>query len=47
LIRQLANMKMREGAYVIDHVNKFNSFLSKLVSMDIKFEGVHRRNVGE
>nr|KYP34101.1 Retrovirus-related Pol polyprotein from transposon TNT 1-94 [Cajanus cajan] len=29
---------MREGASVTDHVNEFNSLLSILVSMDIKFD---------
>nr|GEU68644.1 hypothetical protein [Tanacetum cinerariifolium] len=38
LIRQLVNMKMKEGASVADHVNKFNSILSRLMSVDIKFD---------
>nr|KYP74580.1 Retrovirus-related Pol polyprotein from transposon TNT 1-94 [Cajanus cajan] len=38
LIRQLVNTKMREGASVTYHVNEFNSLLSRLVSMDIKFD---------
>nr|KYP40111.1 Retrovirus-related Pol polyprotein from transposon TNT 1-94 [Cajanus cajan] len=39
LIRQLVNTKIREGASVTDHVNEFNSLLSRLVSVDIKFDG--------
>lgn len=38
LIRQLVNTKMHEGASVADHVNEFNSLLSRLVSVDIKFD---------
>nr|KYP39780.1 Retrovirus-related Pol polyprotein from transposon TNT 1-94 [Cajanus cajan] len=38
LIRQLINTKIREGASVTDHVNEFNSLLSRLVSMDINFD---------
>jgi len=38
LIRQLVNTKMREGSSVINHVNEFNSLLSILVSINIKFE---------
>ncbi|GJZ84159.1 hypothetical protein Tco_0649498 [Tanacetum coccineum] len=38
LIRQLVNTKMKEGASVADHVNGFSSILSKLVSVDIKFD---------
>ncbi|GJR93581.1 hypothetical protein Tco_0265755 [Tanacetum coccineum] len=38
LIRQLVNTKMEEGAFVADHVNKFNSILSTLVSVEIKFD---------
>ncbi|GKE06738.1 retrovirus-related pol polyprotein from transposon TNT 1-94, partial [Tanacetum coccineum] len=37
LIRQLVNMKMNKGASVADHVNEFNSILSRLMSVDIKF----------
>ncbi|GJV95640.1 hypothetical protein Tco_1547217 [Tanacetum coccineum] len=37
LIRQLVNTKMNEGAFVADHVNEFNSILSRLMSVDIKF----------
>nr|GEX69385.1 retrovirus-related Pol polyprotein from transposon TNT 1-94 [Tanacetum cinerariifolium] len=32
LIRQLVNTKMTEGAAIADHVNKFNSVISKLLS---------------
>ncbi|GKA91694.1 hypothetical protein Tco_0813619 [Tanacetum coccineum] len=38
LIRQLINAKMKEGASVADHVNEFNSILSRLMSVDIKFD---------
>ena len=38
LIRQLVNTKMNEGASVTDHVNEFNTILSRLVSVDIKFD---------
>nr|GEY94716.1 hypothetical protein [Tanacetum cinerariifolium] len=38
LIRQLVNTKMKEGASITDHVNKFNSILSRLMSVDIKFD---------
>ncbi|GKA58056.1 putative RNA-directed DNA polymerase [Tanacetum coccineum] len=37
LIRQLVNTKMKEGASVADHVNEFNAILSRLMSVDIKF----------
>ena len=38
LIRQLVNTKMRKGASVTNHVNEFNSILSRLGSVDINFE---------
>ncbi|GJU36784.1 hypothetical protein Tco_1185138 [Tanacetum coccineum] len=38
LIRQLVNTKMKEGTSVADHVNEFNSILSRLMSVDIKFD---------
>nr|GEY72980.1 retrovirus-related Pol polyprotein from transposon TNT 1-94 [Tanacetum cinerariifolium] len=38
LIRQLVNLKMKEGGSVTDHVNEFNSIISRLISVDIKFE---------
>ncbi|GKE05518.1 hypothetical protein Tco_1397536, partial [Tanacetum coccineum] len=38
LIKQLVNTKMTEGATVADHVNEFNSVISKLLSVDIKFD---------
>ncbi|GKC16338.1 putative RNA-directed DNA polymerase, partial [Tanacetum coccineum] len=38
LIRQLVNTKMNEGASVEDHVNEFNSIISRLMSVDIKFD---------
>ncbi|GJW11616.1 hypothetical protein Tco_1577443 [Tanacetum coccineum] len=37
-LRQLVNTKMKEGASVADHVNGFNSNLSRLMSVDIKFD---------
>ncbi|GJS67646.1 hypothetical protein Tco_0682210 [Tanacetum coccineum] len=39
LIRQLVNTKMKEGAFIADHVNAFNSILSRLMLVDIKFDG--------
>ncbi|GJR12199.1 retrovirus-related pol polyprotein from transposon TNT 1-94 [Tanacetum coccineum] len=38
LIRQLVNTKMKEGASIEDHVNEFNSILSRLMSVDIRFD---------
>ncbi|GJU52260.1 retrovirus-related pol polyprotein from transposon TNT 1-94 [Tanacetum coccineum] len=38
LIQELVNTKMKEGASVVDHVNEFNSILSRLMSADIKFD---------
>ncbi|KAJ0714724.1 putative RNA-directed DNA polymerase [Helianthus annuus] len=38
LIRQLVNTKMKEGASVTSHVNDFNTILSRLLSVDIKFD---------
>ncbi|GJS12355.1 putative RNA-directed DNA polymerase [Tanacetum coccineum] len=38
LIGQLVNTKMNEGASVADHVNEFNSILSRLMSVDIKLD---------
>ncbi|XP_023763707.1 retrovirus-related Pol polyprotein from transposon TNT 1-94 [Lactuca sativa] len=38
LIQQLVNLKMKEGGSVTDHVNEFNSILSRLTSVEIKFE---------
>ncbi|GJR84000.1 retrovirus-related pol polyprotein from transposon TNT 1-94 [Tanacetum coccineum] len=38
IIRKLVNTKMKEGASVADHVNEFNSILSRLMSVDIKFD---------
>ncbi|GJZ63485.1 hypothetical protein Tco_0619906 [Tanacetum coccineum] len=35
---RLVNTKMKEGAFVADHVNEFNSILSRLMSVDIKFD---------
>ncbi|GKF76237.1 hypothetical protein Tco_0225681 [Tanacetum coccineum] len=37
-IRQLVNTKMNEGVSVANHVNEFNSILSRLMSVDIKFD---------
>ncbi|GJZ61378.1 hypothetical protein Tco_0617515, partial [Tanacetum coccineum] len=37
-IRQFVNTNMKEGAFVADHVNEFNSILSRLISVDIKFD---------
>ncbi|GJW54919.1 NB-ARC domains-containing protein [Tanacetum coccineum] len=38
LIKQLVNTKMTEGATVADHINEFNSVISKLLSVDIMFD---------
>jgi len=38
LIRQLVNTRMKEGASVTSHINDFNSIISRLLSVDIKFE---------
>ncbi|KAL6530248.1 hypothetical protein OROHE_014601 [Orobanche hederae] len=38
LMRQLVNQKMAQGAPVADHINEFNSTISKLGSVDIKFD---------
>nr|GEW68781.1 retrovirus-related Pol polyprotein from transposon TNT 1-94 [Tanacetum cinerariifolium] len=38
LIRRLVNTKMKEGVFVADHLNEFNSILSRLMSVDIKFD---------
>ncbi|GKC35768.1 retrovirus-related pol polyprotein from transposon TNT 1-94 [Tanacetum coccineum] len=38
LIQELVNTKMKERASVVDHVNEFNSILSRLMSADIKFD---------
>ncbi|GJY34943.1 putative reverse transcriptase domain-containing protein [Tanacetum coccineum] len=37
-IRQLVNTKIKEGTSITDHVNVFNSILSRLVLVDIKFD---------
>ncbi|KAJ9557170.1 hypothetical protein OSB04_011784 [Centaurea solstitialis] len=38
LIRQLVNTRMREGMSVTSYINEFNTILSRLLSVDIKFE---------
>ncbi|KAJ0941738.1 putative RNA-directed DNA polymerase [Helianthus annuus] len=38
LIRQLVNTSMREGDSVTTHINNLNSILSRLVSVNIKFD---------
>ena len=38
LIRQLVNTKMKEGMSVAAHINEFNSIISRLASVEIKFE---------
>lgn len=38
LIRQLVNTRMREGMSVTSHINDFNTIISRLLSVDIKFE---------
>ena len=38
LIKQLVNTKMKEGMSVTAHINEFNSIISRLASVAIKFE---------
>ncbi|KAK1417487.1 hypothetical protein QVD17_26616 [Tagetes erecta] len=38
LIRQLVNTRLKEGASVTSHVNDFNTIISRLLSVDIKFD---------
>ncbi|KAI3816312.1 hypothetical protein L1987_16005 [Smallanthus sonchifolius] len=38
LIRELVNTRMKEGDSVANHINNLNSILSRLVSVDIKFD---------
>ncbi|KAM0060946.1 putative RNA-directed DNA polymerase [Helianthus debilis subsp. tardiflorus] len=38
LIRELVNTRMREGDSVTAHINNLNSILSRLVSVNIKFD---------
>ncbi|GJX12264.1 retrovirus-related pol polyprotein from transposon TNT 1-94 [Tanacetum coccineum] len=38
LDRKLVNTKMMEGSSIADHLNEFNSILSRLMSVDIKFD---------
>ncbi|KAM0059033.1 putative RNA-directed DNA polymerase [Helianthus debilis subsp. tardiflorus] len=38
LIRQLVNTKMKEGMSVTSHINEFNSIISRLASVEIKFD---------
>ena len=38
LIKQLVNTKMKEGMSVTAHINEFNSIISHLASVEIKFE---------
>ncbi|GKA26122.1 hypothetical protein Tco_0712231 [Tanacetum coccineum] len=40
LIRQLVNTKMKEGASVADHVNKFNSILSRRATFRISVQSL-------
>lgn len=37
LIRKLVNTKMKEGGHVTNHVNKFNSIISRFIYVDIGF----------
>nr|GEV87845.1 retrovirus-related Pol polyprotein from transposon TNT 1-94 [Tanacetum cinerariifolium] len=37
LIRRFVKTKIKEGTFVADHVNEFNSNISRLMSVDIKF----------
>ena len=38
LIKQLMNLRYREGAPVADHVNAFQGIINQLSSMEISFE---------
>ncbi|KAD4889467.1 hypothetical protein E3N88_21540 [Mikania micrantha] len=38
LIKELVNTKMREGGSVTAHINNFNTIISRLVSVDIRFD---------
>ena len=38
LMRRLFNLKMSEGALVVDHINEFNVFISQWSSVEIDFE---------
>lgn len=38
LMRKLFNLKMLEGTYVPDHINKFNVIMTQRSSIDITFE---------
>ena len=34
----LFNMKMSEGGYVANHLNEFNTFISKLIYVKVNFD---------
>jgi hypothetical protein len=38
LRRQLYNMKMKDGGSVHEHLNEFNSLISKLMAVDVKID---------
>ena len=38
LMKKLFNLKMGEGALVVEHLNNFNTVINQLVSVDIKFD---------
>jgi hypothetical protein len=38
LTRHLVNTKMKEGMSVTAHISEFNTIISRLASMEIKFE---------
>ena len=38
LMKKLFNLKMGEGASVVEHLNNFNTVINQLVSVDIKFD---------
>ncbi|VFQ79061.1 unnamed protein product [Cuscuta campestris] len=38
LIRELVNTRMKNGTSVTEHINKLNSILARLLSVDIKFD---------
>ena len=38
LMRRLFNLKMAEGASVINHINEFNMITTQLISVEIDFD---------
>lgn len=38
LMKKLFNLKMAEGVPIVEHLNKLNTIISQLVSVEIKFD---------